>query len=395
MERLLENQGLIHVPEHIFGFLDPTTIAKCLRVSKKWNNFLSTSKIWLIKRLEYLIFSKKYFAQIDYEPTEVTLVQIFPDWQEVFVHLQKKPKEELEIILKNVGGFIFEFEDVKTRQKYYHSSPLHYACRYGHLDFLEIMFKIPCLKIQVKDLRQQSIVDWAMQYGQVEVMKFLFNFDLVTSEDLFKACQNGQLEIVKLYFDQKADFLLETSTPQRETILHFASKREWKTREKSPSQKSETVLFILQKAKTIGLDVNQRDWHGYNPFLEAAGPGQVELIQLYLDHAKEFGIDVHARSRNGVTFLYTMFQPKENFEDAKLIMDKYYEEFQWDLRELFQRQYPWGSTPLEVLKWHLKEGREQWKPLAEFVRNKIQNHNLKRRSNNKEKTREKTRKKNP
>ena len=396
MERLLDNEGLIHVPEYIFGFLDPTSITKCLRVSKKWNNFLTSSKIWLIKRLEYLIFSKKYLVQnSELQPTQVTLVQVFPDWQEVFVHLQKRTKEELEIILENLRGFFFEFEDVNSRFRYLKASPLHYACKYGHLDFLEIMFKIPCLKIPVKDICQKSIVDFALEYGQVEVMKFLFNFDLVTTEDLFKACQNGQLEIVKLYFDQKPDFLLATSTPQRETILHFASKRIWNKAKQRSSQQLETVLFILQKAQTIGLDVNQRDWNGCNPFLEAAGPGQVELIQLYLDHAKEFGIDVHARSRNGVTFLYTMFQPKENFEDAKLIMDKYYEEFQWDLRELFQRQYPWGCTPLEVLKWHLKEGREQWKPLAEFVRNKIQNHNLKRRSNNTEKTREKRRKKNP
>ena len=133
------------------------------------------------------------------------------------------------------------------------------------------------------------------------------------------------------------------------------------------------MLFILQKAQTIGLDVNQRDWHGYNPFLEAAGPGQVELIQLYLDHAKEFGIDVHARSRNGVTFLYTMFQPKENFEDAKLIMDKYYEEFQWNSNHREHGFDGYGFTPLEILEHHLQEGHEKWQPMAEFIRNKIQN----------------------
>ena len=140
MERLLDNEGLIHVPEYIFGFLDPTSITKCLRVSKKWNNFLTSSKIWLIKQLEYLIFSKKYLVQnSELQPTQVTLVQVFPDWQEVFVHLQQKTKEELEVILEKLGEFFFEFED---QQRFYKSSPLHYACRYGHLNFLKIMLKI-------------------------------------------------------------------------------------------------------------------------------------------------------------------------------------------------------------------------------------------------------------
>ena len=365
MERLLDNEGLIHVPEYIFGFLDPNSITKCLRVSKKWHNFLKSSKIWLIKQLEYLIFSKKYLVQnSELQPTQVTLVQVFPDWQEVFVHLQKKTKEELEVILEKLGEFFFEFED---QQRFYKSSPLHYACRYGHLDFLKIMFKIPCLKIQVQNDCQESIVDFAMQYGQVEVMKFLLNFDLVTVEDLHKACRNGQLEIVKLYFGQTELNLLQTST-SGETILHLATKRIIN----SKNQKSETVLFIIQKSKIIGLDVNQKDLNGYTAFHKAACSGQVQLVQLYLDHAREFGIDVHAQTDNGATILHIMLFDNL-FELATIVMDKYYEEFQWNLNHREHGFDGYGFTPLEILEHHLQEGHEKWQPMAEFIRNKIQN----------------------
>jgi len=366
MERILENQGLIHVPEHIFGFLDITSITKCLRVSKQWQNFLKTSKIWLIKQLEYLIFNKKYFVQdteSEFQPILVTLVQVFPDWQEVFVQLQKKTQEELELILEKLKQFFFEYED---QERFYKSSPLHYACRYGHLKFLEILFKIPSLRIQVQNDCQESILDFAMQYGQVQVMKFLLNFNLVTVEDLYKACRNGQLEIVKLYFDHTILNLLETSTSGA-TILHLATRRVINS---SSSQKSETVLFILQKSQTIGLDVNQKDYNGYTALHDAVCSAQVQLVRLYLDHAKEFGIDVHAQNDNGATILHMVFL--DNFyELATMIMDNYYEEFQWDLRH---RAHGFaGFTPLDILERNIEDGLEQWKPMAEFIRNKIQN----------------------
>ena len=44
--------------------------------------------------------------------------------------------------------------------------------------------------------------------------------------------------------------------------------------------------------------------------------------------------------------------------------------YQWDLR----REDLNGFTPLSILERHIEEfGLEEWRPMAEFMRNKIQN----------------------
>ena len=59
-----------------------------------------------------------------------------------------------------------------------------------------------------------------------------------------------------------------------------------------------------------------------------------------------------------------------DFELANMIMERYYEVYQWDLRLEDLN----GFTPLSILERHIEEfGLEEWRPMAEFMRNKIQN----------------------
>ena len=50
LEKLYRNSGLLHVAEHVIGFMDNSTVAQCRLVNKESNEFLA--KIWQARVME-------------------------------------------------------------------------------------------------------------------------------------------------------------------------------------------------------------------------------------------------------------------------------------------------------------------------------------------------------
>ena len=59
LEYLAINQGLSHLVNHIFSYLNASELAKCRRASKSLLNVIHNNKQWWILQLEY---TKKYPA---------------------------------------------------------------------------------------------------------------------------------------------------------------------------------------------------------------------------------------------------------------------------------------------------------------------------------------------
>ena len=53
LEDLANNQGLSHLVNHIFSYLEVQELAKCRLVSKSLLNIINNNKQWWILQLEY------------------------------------------------------------------------------------------------------------------------------------------------------------------------------------------------------------------------------------------------------------------------------------------------------------------------------------------------------
>jgi len=60
---------------------------------------------------------------------------------------------------------------------------------------------------------------------------------------------------------------------------------------------------MIESSRTYGIDLNAGDTSGWTPFHEACWTGVQKTVQVLLDYHQEFGIDIHAKTKEGKSAL--------------------------------------------------------------------------------------------
>ena len=60
---------------------------------------------------------------------------------------------------------------------------------------------------------------------------------------------------------------------------------------------------MIESSRTYGIDLNAEDTTGGTPFHEACWTGVQKTVQVLLDYHQEFGIDIHAKTKDGKSAL--------------------------------------------------------------------------------------------
>merc|ERR1712004_184363 len=214
----LANQGLWHICEQIFGYLNYETVENCRKVSELWNE--SLERIALIKFLQE-------FGDRDVE---------CPPW---------KKKEEVKVSA-NVAGW-------KKAVK-----------EYGFQASLEDLQKV---KGSLQNLLRENgkccqyPVHEAASIGATKLMEFILrtSFDMNTKDDYgrsvwHEACYHGQTETAQLLIQSSRDFGIDLNAKIEfgYTAWHEACRY----------GKTETVQLLIQSSKEFGIDLNAKNDYG-------------------------------------------------------------------------------------------------------------------------------------
>ena len=126
MELIMRNQGLWHIPEQIFGYLNYETVEICRKVSELWNE--SLEKMALVKFIQE--FGDRKVLRRD----DTKMSTIIPEWKKaVKAYGAKSSIEDLQEIKDSLGKFL----DETGKWKSAFLKPAHQAAEIGALKLLE------------------------------------------------------------------------------------------------------------------------------------------------------------------------------------------------------------------------------------------------------------------
>jgi len=224
----LANQGLWHICEQIFGYLNYETVENCRRVSELWNE--SLERIALIKFLQE-------FGDRDIENTNEKVSAIVAGWKnaakeygfQASLENLQKVKDSLQNLLRENGE---------------------------------------CCKYPVRE---------AAKIGAVKLMEFMLrtSFDMNAKDDfgstaLHLACIYGQTETAQLIIKSSKEFGIDLNAKDDfgKTALHEAC----------IDGKTETAQLIIKSSKEFGIDLNAKDKDGNTAFHEACRFGLTSIF---------------------------------------------------------------------------------------------------------------------
>ena len=320
MERLMRSEGLWHLVEQIFGYLDYKTVVECRKVSKLWHESLEW--ISLVKIL-LQIGDKlaEYHRSVIKDPEEKVLA-IISGWK------NGVQKYERTASIENLRELKDSLQPSLVLDGKFCKHPIRNAV--NNVELLKFLFGTS-YRVEAFHL--------ACEFGNVEAAKWILGclkencagFDLNATYNLGKnrgkkrgqtafhlACENSNSEIAELILDfMKENGGIDLNARERRemTPFHFACQ----------SGNTKTVKLILDFAKENGgFDLNARDNTGMTPFrvgCYACKKTKTEITKLFLDFAKENGgIDLNARDNfRG----WTPFHRSCSFDEkiAQLILD--------------------------------------------------------------------------
>ena len=261
MDKLITNVGLHHLADHIFGFVDNYSLAQCMLVCKDWNHFLA--RTILVRHFDNLLTLKRNIWSNVYE--EFECIYLSSDWNEAAPYIRQQCSlDDLKEIIKVLVEWFYVFFE-----KTYLFCPLQYAAWEGYEDFFKIILRT---SINLNKTDTDS-------------------FNGSVCPPIFTACNYGQINIVKILLDAKENGakidIYGRLSEQRKTSILFEAV--W-------GCNVEMVKLVLERSKSIGLDINFNLCPG-QPFtvlnyackLKTHG---TEIVRLILDHAKKNGITI-------------------------------------------------------------------------------------------------------
>ena len=296
MEKLIANAGLQHLADHIFGYVDNYTLAQCMLVCKDWNHFLS--RTILVRHFDKLLTLQRWYKTNDEFECHFCL-RLSSDWNEAANYFRQIcSDEDLKEVIRVLSEWFYK--------SYYCYCPLEHAASQGYEDFFRVILKTSIdLNKGGTDLKIESphpAIFNACYYDQINIVKMLLN-----------AKENGtKIDIYGWYNEQ-----------HKTSILCEAIR----------SCNPELVELVLEKSKSIGLDINFNLGPEDQPFsvLHMACGYKIhatEIVRLILDHAKKNDIVIKLFPR----FLHGVVTSISDLGILKLLLDRY-DEIGLDLNE--------------------------------------------------------------
>ena len=289
MEKLMGSEGLWHLVENIFGYLDNKTVVECRKVSKLWHESLEW--ISLVKIL-LQIGDKlaEYHRSVIKDPKE-TVHAIISEWK------NGVQKYERTASIENLRELKDSLEQSMEVNGKFCNHPIKNAV--SNFKLLKFLFSTS-YSVEAFHLACES--------DNVEAVKWILanlkehsGFDLNARDDSRRtafhiACSMNKTEIAKILLDfsKENDTIdLNARCNYERTAFHLACRH----------GNTKTVNMILAFSKENGaIDLNARDDNGWTPLHMSCYWDQAEIVQLILDFSKENGgIDLNARDEDGET----------------------------------------------------------------------------------------------
>ena len=304
MDRIVGNQGLIHIFEQIFYQLDVETLEICCLVSKEWHqNLRHYCKVrqfqkTLETRFEVTVCDELY----DNCYLFTNLIEFSPGWSSMSEQLERQISVEefyeLIRVLKGFqvnwyrkykmlnGGFkCFDFGMYMNKfSRSFQSSPIHYAAENGDLEFLKLM--------------AETTIDFNLK-------------DILHRTPFLVACNAHQSQVVKFLHEnsERLRINVRTKDNQNVTALHYAM-----------NDTIEYAKFFLDLTREDPLSFSNTTGTRETPYHWACRAGNVEIVKLLIDNAIEYNIDLNDVNIQGQTALGIAVE-RTNVEVARLLLD--------------------------------------------------------------------------
>ena len=275
------NEGLWHLLEHIFGYLDHDTIVICRKVSYFWDESLEPlERSFLINILRNFVVKITAYHRSVKKDSEEGVLNVISGWNEaVQNYRQNATIEELRELKESVKKLLPPNGKCLAH-------PVQSSVRIGDVKILEFLF---CASYDVNEKfnRGGTAFLWACTYGNVKIAKWIFNF---TKENNLKSCLN------------------DTDNAGM-TAFHWACYHH------------ETAKWILGLEEIDEIDLNARDERGRTPLLVACEGGATETAKMFLDFSKTHGgIDLNVKDNERRTAFH-MACKNQNADIPKVILD--------------------------------------------------------------------------
>ena len=335
MEKLMDNENLWHLQEHIFGYLNHDTVEICRKVCKSWNE--SLKRISLVKFLQiarHWKYVPGWYMAVQKDGAQASM----EDLQEVKDSVVKIEKLEIE---DNQCQVIF--------------LPVHGAARIGAVKFMNLILTTS-YDMNTTDRRKQTALHLACQNGKIEIVQLLIASSKDFSIDLnafnardnhgrtawHSACENGRTEIVQLLITSSKDYSIDLNArdDSGRTALRLACN----------NGRTEIVKLIIASSKNFSIDLNAfnaRDNHGRTAWHSACENGRTEIVQFLMTSSKDYSIDLNARDDSGRTALRLACQNHRT--EAVEVIVKNWKEFGIDIKA----QDNQGRTQLDIVRWRI------------------------------------------
>ena len=161
--------------------------------------------------------------------------------------------------------------NVNNTEGYYRETPLHYACRGGHLDIVRMLISEFKADMNIVDILNRTPLHGAAEYGKEDVaLALIQEFSCDTNFNssrtvLHSACEGGCVALVRtLIRDHNAD--VNEQDEFKNTPLHWVAEY----------GKEDIVLALINE---FGCDTNARDWRGWTFLHTACNSGRANIVK--------------------------------------------------------------------------------------------------------------------
>ena len=215
--------------------------------------------------------------------------------------------EVADLLLNNEANVNLPAGDDIEPTLYQGWTPLHFACKHNHQDFVAFLMKRNADISATETHYGMTPLDLAAAHGHMEVAEVLITCganvncqDSAGSTPLHTAAEASHIGIVRLLLKNGAD--INAKTRQCATPLFFAA-----------SGGNVSIVEILLQA---GADINATDIKGFGPLHAAAFNNQTAVAVLLIEH----GASVDAVNHGGGTPLVCAVV-KGNVEMVRLLLE--------------------------------------------------------------------------
>lgn len=158
----------------------------------------------------------------------------------------------------------------------YNTTCAHFAARNGYLDILQFLHANGFEKFNIKELRFETTpMTLSIAMKHLHCVKFLLQFANLDSlnNGLLSACQEGNLDLVKLFIEHGAD--VQTCDSELTfTPLCWASR----------TGHYEIVKYLIEKGANVHLG---RISEGTSPLYMACQEGHRDIVELLIEHGAD------------------------------------------------------------------------------------------------------------